>query len=80
MAHKHGYQKPTKVTDFHVDHVIFQISELPEGGNTFKLVAKDSEGKYSRPLFTGHVGPEMADQFRELAKKVDQLTAKAEFV
>lgn len=79
MAHKHGYVKPDRETDYPVAHVTFRIKENMRDGNTFALVAGDAaQAKDRKPFFTGFIDKDMAQQLRDLAKKIDQLAAKAE--
>lgn len=74
MSHRDGYIVPSKVTDFPIGHVTFQVRETLQDGTTFALVAGDAaKAKDRRPAFTGHVGPQMAAELRALADKLDKI-------
>lgn len=74
---KDGHQTPRNVTRHPVAHVTFEVRENDHGGNTFALVAGDAaQAKDRKPFFTGFIEADMANQLRDLAKKIDQLAEK----
>lgn len=57
---------------FEVEHVTFEIIERQDDFASFALIAGEALTANDRkPLFTGFVGPDMADQLRALAARLD---------
>lgn len=67
--------KSNEITLFQVDHVTFRVTVRPADRiTTYALIPGEAlHEKDRRPLFTGTVGPDMADQLRALARHLDAL-------
>jgi len=59
---------------FQVSHVTFEVVDHPRHGATFALIAGEAcHAKDRRPLFSGHIGAGMADQLRDLARRIEEI-------
>jgi len=66
---------PTSAS-FPIEHAQLRIHASAEDGATFVLATEDSGvGRSRPPLFSGLVGPQMADQLRAAADHVDRIIA-----
>ncbi|MCB1401265.1 MAG: hypothetical protein KDJ82_16225 [Rhodobacteraceae bacterium] len=64
---------------FDVAHIQFEITDHPDDGAFFALIAGEAtEAKYRRPLFSAPVARGMAAQLRRLADAFEQIEARME--